>query len=102
MSCQEAYQQADTLRGEKEELVANLSKTERMLAEGKNRVYKLEEDNEKLRRALEHSMTRLNRMSVDSDFLVDRLYFDPNSNSFESRHIVELFLKFFRLRCLIL
>lgn len=44
-----------------------------ILADGKNRVKKLEEDNEKLRRALEQSMTRLNRMSVDSDFLVDRL-----------------------------
>ncbi|KAL3517227.1 hypothetical protein ACH5RR_024129 [Cinchona calisaya] len=68
----EAYQQAETLRREKEEVVANLSKTERTLAEGKIRVTKLEEDNEKLRRAVEQSMTRLNRMSVDSDFLVDR------------------------------
>ncbi|XP_027108458.1 golgin candidate 3-like isoform X3 [Coffea arabica] len=93
----EAYQQADTLRGEKEELVANLSKTERMLAEGKNRVYKLEEDNEKLRRALEHSMTRLNRMSVDSDFLVDRrivikllvTYFQRN----HSREVLDLMVR---------
>lgn len=50
-----------------------LSQTERMLAEGKARVNKLEEDNGKLRRALEQSMTRLNRMSMDSDYLVDRL-----------------------------
>lgn len=44
-----------------------------MLAEGKNRVNKLEEDNAKLRLAVEQSMTRLNRMSMDSDYLVDRL-----------------------------
>lgn len=52
--------------------MGKLSQTDIALAEGKNRVKKLEEDNEKLRRALEQSMTRLNRMSVDSDFLVDR------------------------------
>ncbi|CAI9102046.1 OLC1v1000236C4 [Oldenlandia corymbosa var. corymbosa] len=68
----ESYEQVEALRKEKEEMVANLSKSDRMLAEGKNRVLKLEGDNEKLRRALEQSMTRLNRMSVDSDFLVDR------------------------------
>ena len=34
---------------------------------------KLEEDNAKLRRAVEQSMSRLNRMSMDSDYLVDRL-----------------------------
>jgi hypothetical protein len=53
--------------------LAKLSDTERKFAEGKSRVNKLEEDNEKLRRAVEQSMTRLNRMSMDSDFLVDRL-----------------------------
>lgn len=53
--------------------MGKLSQTDVMMAEGRNRVKKLEEDNEKLRRALEQSMTRLNRMSVDSDFLVDRL-----------------------------
>ena len=46
-----------------------------MIIEWKSRVNKVEEDNVKLRRALEQSMTRLNRMSVDSDFLVDRLAF---------------------------
>lgn len=44
-----------------------------MLEEWKSRVNKLEEDNAKVRRALEQSMTRLNRMSMDSDYLVDRL-----------------------------
>ena len=53
--------------------MAKLSQSEKMLEEWKSRVNKLEEDNAKVRRALEQSMTRLNRMSVDSDFLVDRL-----------------------------
>lgn len=70
---QEAHQLVETSKREKEELLGKLSQAEIVFAEGKNRVKKLEEDNEKLRRALEQSMTRLNRMSVDSDFLVDRL-----------------------------
>lgn len=53
--------------------MANLSQLEKTLTEWRSRVNKLEEDNAKLRRVLEQSMTRLNRMSVDSDFLVDRL-----------------------------
>lgn len=57
---------------EKEEINEKLTQAERMLAEGKRTVMKLEEDNAKLRRALEQSMTRLNRMSVDSDYFVDR------------------------------
>ncbi|KAL0428800.1 UNVERIFIED_CONTAM: Golgin candidate 3 [Sesamum radiatum] len=68
----EAHQEAEASKREKEEILGKLSQVERMLAEGRNRVKKLEEDNAKLRRALEQSMTRLNRMSVDSDFLVDR------------------------------
>lgn len=63
----------ETVKQEKEECLQKLSQTERLLAEGKGRVNKLEEDNTKLRRALEQSMTRLNRMSMDSDFSVDRL-----------------------------
>lgn len=53
--------------------MAKLSQSEKMLEEWKSRVNKLEEDNAKVRRALEQSMTRLNRMSMDSDYLVDRL-----------------------------
>ena len=53
--------------------MAKLSQSEKMLEEWKSRVNKLEEDNSKVRRALEQSMTRLNRMSMDSDYLVDRL-----------------------------
>lgn len=58
---------------EKDELLAKLSQAERKLSEGKHTVTKVEEDNIKLRRALEQSMTRLNRMSMDSDYFVDRL-----------------------------
>lgn len=61
------------MKGEKDEILATISQSERTLAEWKSRVNKLEEDNAKLRRALEQSMTRHNRMSIDSDFLVDRL-----------------------------
>ncbi|CAN1237479.1 Golgin candidate 4 [Linum grandiflorum] len=65
-------QGTEALTKEKEEIIVKLSNTERKLEEGRNRVNKLEEDNGKLRRAVEQSMTRLNRMSMDSDFLVDR------------------------------
>lgn len=60
------------MRGEKEEILAKLSQSEKTQSDWRSRVNKLEEDNAKLRRALEQSMTQLNRMSVDSDFLVDR------------------------------
>ncbi|XP_059651318.1 golgin candidate 4-like isoform X2 [Cornus florida] len=68
----DANQQAEILKREKEEVLAKHSQAERLLVEGKNRLNKLEEDNVKLRRALEQSMTRLNRMSTDSDYFVDR------------------------------
>lgn len=60
-------------RKEKEEISSKLLQVDRMVSESKLRMQKLEDENQKLRRALEQSMTRLNRMSVDSDFLVDRL-----------------------------
>ncbi|XWS35844.1 hypothetical protein CRYUN_Cryun20dG0031000 [Craigia yunnanensis] len=63
---------AELSKREKEEILVKLLQIERMLTEGETRVNKLEEDNGKLRRALEQSMTRLNRMSMDSDYLVDR------------------------------
>lgn len=69
---QDANQREDALKKESEEISAKLSFAERALGEWKSRVNKLEEDNSKLRRALDQSMTRLNRMSVDSDYLVDR------------------------------
>ncbi|PKI46342.1 golgin candidate 4 [Punica granatum] len=67
-----ADKQTEAFNREKEEILVKLSQAESALVEGNNRVNKLEEDNAKLRRALEQSMTRLNRMSMDSDFLVDR------------------------------
>ncbi|KAL7203295.1 hypothetical protein ACSBR2_016564 [Camellia fascicularis] len=68
----DAHQKAEISRKEKEGILEKLSQSERILAEGRNRVNKLEEDNAKLRRALEQSMSRLNRMSMDSDYFVDR------------------------------
>ncbi|XP_028103370.1 golgin candidate 4-like isoform X1 [Camellia sinensis] len=68
----DAHQQAGILKSEKEDSLKKLSQAERILAEGRNRVNKLEEDNAKLRRACEQSMSRINRMSMDSDYFVDR------------------------------
>ncbi|KAK8466303.1 hypothetical protein PHAVU_008G057500 [Phaseolus vulgaris] len=68
----DAHCRADVLVSEKEEILAKLSQSEKLQLEWRSRVSKLEEDNSRLRRAVEQSMTRLNRMSVDSDFLVDR------------------------------
>lgn len=76
MPClQESQRQVEVSNKEKEDILDKLAQADNLVAEWKNRVNKLEEDNAKLRRALEQSMTRLNRMSVDSDFLVDRLAF---------------------------
>lgn len=71
-SCQGADKQVEAFNREKKEILVKLMKAESALAEGNKRKNKLEEDNAKLRRSLEQSMTRLNRMSMDSDFLVDR------------------------------
>ncbi|XP_027335643.1 golgin candidate 3-like isoform X2 [Abrus precatorius] len=68
----DADHRADVSRNEKEEILTKLSLSEKAQTEWRSRVSKLEDDNAKLRRALEQSMTRLNRMSVDSDYLVDR------------------------------
>ncbi|XP_064998313.1 golgin candidate 4-like isoform X2 [Musa acuminata AAA Group] len=57
---------------EKDEMIAKLTQTERTVSEGKHFIRKLEEDNAKLCRALEQSMTTVNRMSLDSDNCVDR------------------------------
>ncbi|XP_010261412.1 PREDICTED: golgin candidate 4 [Nelumbo nucifera] len=71
-SLKDANERVELSKREKEEILSKLSQAERMLSEGKYTVQKLEEDNTKLRRALEQSMTRLNRMSMDSDYFVDR------------------------------
>jgi chromosome segregation ATPase len=73
---------------EKEDVTSKLLHAEKVAAEWKNRVTKVEEDNAKVRRVLEQSMTRLNRMSMESDYLVDRrivikllvTYFQKNHN----------------------
>ncbi|WOL01510.1 golgin candidate 4 [Canna indica] len=67
-----ANQELELSKREKEEITAKFTQTEKMLLEGKSFIQKLEEDNTKLRRALEQSMTTLNRMSLDSDNYVDR------------------------------
>ncbi|KAL4377304.1 hypothetical protein GQ457_02G010700 [Hibiscus cannabinus] len=72
--CPDAYDHAKLSKREEEEIFVKLSQTERAVAvaEGKARVNKLDEDNGKLRLTLQHNMTRLNTMSTDSDYLVDR------------------------------
>ncbi|RDX76775.1 Golgin candidate 3 [Mucuna pruriens] len=93
----EADHRADVSRNEKEEILAKLSQSEKMQTEWRSRVSKLEDDNTKLRRAVEQSMTRLNRMSVDSDYLVDRrivikllvTYFQRN----HSREVLDLMVR---------
>lgn len=57
---------------EKKDVRSKLLHAEKVAAEWKNRVSKVEEDNTKVRRVLEQSMTRLNRMSMESDYLVER------------------------------
>ncbi|KAI8010595.1 Golgin candidate 3, partial [Camellia lanceoleosa] len=49
----DAHQKAEISRKEKEDILEKLSQSERILAEGRNRVNKLAEDNAKLHRALE-------------------------------------------------
>ena len=60
-------------REEIEGVFMKLSQAEKISAEGKLAVQRLQEDNMRLRRTLEQSMTRINRMSLDSDYSVDRL-----------------------------
>lgn len=68
----DANQSLELSKRENEEMFVKFSQADRMLSESKQTAKKLEEDNLKLRRALEQSMTRLNRMSMDSDYFVDR------------------------------
>ncbi|KAL8105921.1 hypothetical protein AgCh_029653 [Apium graveolens] len=67
----DVFEATEILKRDKEEILAKLSEAERLVGDSKSRVNKVEEDNAKLRRALEQSMTRLNRMSMDSDYFVD-------------------------------
>ncbi|XP_057853263.1 golgin candidate 4 isoform X3 [Cryptomeria japonica] len=67
-----AYHMIEIKNKEKDEILDKLSVAERQYSEGQQRAQKLEEEILRLRRALEQSMTRLNRMSIDSDYFVDR------------------------------
>ncbi|CAD6265552.1 unnamed protein product [Miscanthus lutarioriparius] len=67
-----ANQTIEISRREKEDIATKLSQAERMLVDGKRSMQKFEDDNSRLRRALEQSMTTVNRMSLDSDNSVDR------------------------------
>jgi predicted nuclease with TOPRIM domain len=69
---QVANETIEVSRREKEEVATKLSQVETMVADGKHSMQKLEDDNSRLRRALEQSMTTVNRMSLDSDNSVDR------------------------------
>uniref|UniRef100_A0A1J3J1U6 Golgin candidate 4 n=1 Tax=Noccaea caerulescens TaxID=107243 RepID=A0A1J3J1U6_NOCCA len=87
----------ESSKREKEEVISKLLHAENIAAEWKNRVSKVEEDNAKVRHVLEQSMTRLNRMSMDSDYLVDRrivikllvTYFQRN----HSREVLDLMVR---------
>ncbi|CAN8286149.1 unnamed protein product [Cochlearia groenlandica] len=87
----------ESSKKENEEVTSKLLHAEEIAAEWKNRVTKVEEDNAKVRRVLEQSMTRLNRMSMDSDYLVDRrivikllvTYFQKN----HSKEVLDLMVR---------
>ncbi|KAH0874261.1 hypothetical protein HID58_071623 [Brassica napus] len=72
MLLKDADERLESSDREKEDITSKLLQAEKVAAEWKNRVTKVEEDNAKVRRVLEQSMTRLNRMSMESDNLVDR------------------------------
>ncbi|XP_024010879.1 golgin candidate 4 isoform X2 [Eutrema salsugineum] len=93
----DADERLESSKKEKEEVTSKLLHAEKIAEEWKNRVSKVEEDNAKVRRVLEQSMTRLNRMSMDSDYLVDRrivikllvTYFQRN----HSREVLDLMVR---------
>lgn len=93
----DADERLESSNKEKGDLTAKLVQAEKVAAEWKSRVSKVEEDNAKVRRVLEQSMTRLNRMSVESDNLVDRrivikllvTYFQKN----HSKEVLDLMVR---------
>ncbi|CAH2063217.1 unnamed protein product [Thlaspi arvense] len=93
----DADERLESSNKEKEDVTSKLLHAERVAAEWKNRVSKVEEDNAKVRRVLEQSMTRLNRMSIESDYLVDRrivikllvTYFQKN----HSKEVLDLMVR---------
>jgi len=82
MLLKDADERLESSNKEKEDITSKLLQAEKVAAEWKNRVSKVEEDNAKVRRVLEQSMTRLNRMSMESDNLVDR---------YINYHIIQIF-----------
>ncbi|KAJ7525644.1 hypothetical protein O6H91_17G060200 [Diphasiastrum complanatum] len=62
----------EDMRQEKKDVLEKLALAEQKLLVNHQRTQKLEEDVSRLRHALEQSLTRLNRMSSDSDYYVDR------------------------------
>ncbi|KAJ1443528.1 putative golgin candidate 3 [Sesbania bispinosa] len=78
---------ADVLRGEKDEILAKVYQSEKVQSEWRSRVSKLEEENARLRRALEQSMTRLNRMRIVIKLLVT--YFQRN----HSKEVLDLMVR---------
>ncbi|CAN7085651.1 unnamed protein product [Brassica oleracea var. botrytis] len=93
----DADERLESSNKEKEDITSKLLQAEKVAAEWKNRVSKVEEDNAKVRRVLEQSMTRLNRMSMESDNLVDRrivvkllvTYFQKN----HSKEVLDLMVR---------
>ncbi|KAL0866137.1 hypothetical protein Bca101_045255 [Brassica carinata] len=93
----DADERLESLDKEKEDITSKLLQAEKAAVEWKNRVSKVEEDNAKVRRVLEQSMTRLNRMSMESDNLVDRrivikllvTYFQKN----HSKEVLDLMVR---------
>ena len=82
MLLKDADERLESSNKEKEDITYKLLQAEKVAVEWKNRVSKVEEDNAKVRRVLEQSMTRLNRMSMESDNLVDR---------YTNYHIIQIF-----------
>ncbi|KAG2252469.1 hypothetical protein Bca4012_100030 [Brassica carinata] len=93
----DADERLESSNKEKKDITSKLLQAEKVAAEWKNRVSKVEEDNAKVRRVLEQSMTRLNRMSMESDNLVDRrivvkllvTYFQKN----HSKEVLDLMVR---------
>ncbi|CAN7128815.1 unnamed protein product [Brassica rapa subsp. narinosa] len=93
----DADERLESSNKEKEDITSKLLQAEKVASEWKNRVSKVEEDNAKVRRVLEQSMTRLNRMSMESDNLVDRrivikllvTYFQKN----HSKEVLDLMVR---------
>ncbi|GKB88962.1 FAR1 DNA binding domain, zinc finger, SWIM-type, MULE transposase domain containing protein, partial [Tanacetum coccineum] len=86
---------------EREEALEKVSHAERLFVEGKGIVNKLEEDNSKVRCALEQSMTRLDRTSMDSDFSIHRgcdVYLVQPTGPPANENIMELLITIYAYR----